>query len=265
MDLNTRVIQEPRGFIKILTFVFAILAFATTSSFDTATELEIVCSQKEKKLDPMTPMVVKYPIEYPFKFEDTAIVTKTNCTKNAPSIEQYLPMDFSSSAQFYVTVGVLSMLYSVAALAMYLTASKQYETNPLVPMVDLAATAVLAIFWFAGACAWAAGIRDVKTYSNPSYLKNHIGICNTAYCNTRDLGTWTSVHISIIFGFGNILLWVASCWFVYKETYLHQRPQPMPMGGTTMPGGGQAYPGGQPYPGDPQQQQQVAPQQQQTY
>ncbi|KAK2510754.1 hypothetical protein Q9233_017466 [Columba guinea] len=36
-----------------------------------------------------------------------------------------------------------------------------------------------------------------------------------------------SLNVSVIFGFLNLLLWVGSSWFVYKETEFH-RPAPPP-------------------------------------
>ena len=65
--------------------------------------------------------------------------------------QQKFPIDFSSSAQFYVATGVLSFLYAAAILAFYLLKTEQYATNPLLPVIDLGVTGVLTVFWFAGA------------------------------------------------------------------------------------------------------------------
>lgn len=82
---------------------------------------------------------------------DVVITEKYNCTRSIPTLPQSFPIDFSSSAQFFVFTSVISFLYAVAILGFYLLKTDQYASNPLLPVVDLGITGVLAIFWFAGA------------------------------------------------------------------------------------------------------------------
>ncbi|CAG2100326.1 unnamed protein product [Medioppia subpectinata] len=253
---NTRVVQEPRGMIRVITLVFAILAFATTSGFDTITSFTTACTRFNKTTgatySPYFKEKFRMSVEYPFKFEDQILKPYYSCANATGGREaQVYPMDFSSSAQFYVATGVLSFLYSTAALVLYIFGSRQYESNPLLAVIDLAATGVLTIFWLAGACAWAAGVSDVRYYTSPSYLYKHLDFCspnNTAEslnpkgeCYESNPGKWTSLNISLIFGFANIFLWAASMWFVFKETQFHRKQMPDQMGapGGPQPGFGQ--------------------------
>jgi hypothetical protein len=193
--------------------VFAILAFATTSGFDTITSFTTSCTRFNKTsgitYSPYFKEKFKFSVEYPFKFEGQVLKPYMNCQNETAAREkQPYPMDFSSSAQFYVATGVLSFLYSTAALVLYIFASHHYETNPLLAVIDLAATGVLTIFWLAGASAWAAGVSDVRYYTSPSYLWSHLEFCKSANtaetanprgeCYESNPGKWTSLNISLV-------------------------------------------------------------------
>lgn len=143
---------------------------------------------------------INYVVEYPFKFESQTVTERFNCTKDVPRYVQKFPMEFASSAQFFVATGVLSFLYTIGSLFFYLFYSKHYETNPLLPVMDLVATAILTLFWLAGSCAWAAGVSDIKYYTNPSYLATLINICKDpdSVCDTQNPGKWASLNISLV-------------------------------------------------------------------
>lgn len=262
MALNLNVLKEPRGMIRLIQVLFAIFAFASTTTFDTESILQITCPGPKPDSKELYKSTIKYPIEYPFKFGDKVISERYNCSKNIPIIQQKFPMDFSSSAHFFVFTGVLATIFSVAALGFYLTKNDKYITNPLVPVVDLGVTGLLTLFWIAGSCAWFMGVSDLKHYTKPKYLKDHIYICKdlSADCSTVDLGNWATLNISLLFGFANAFLWAMSCWFVFKETSFHQKNIPQPLGNqfppgyepTQFPGHGVA----QPFPQQPFQQQQ---------
>lgn len=253
--------------------IFAILAFATTSGFDTEIKFNLTCREDTKGVPVYK---ASLPVEYPFNFEGQKMTVpkKCNSTEKEKETVDYSRMDFASSAQFFVATGVLSFLYSTGAIVLYIFGSRHYETNPLLPVIDLAITGVLTVFWLSGASAWAAGVSDVKYYTKASYLWSKMDFCDEKliedgdiqYCVEINPGKFTSLNISLvsccpflhfpslrfpfssltsflhcrqIFGFANIFLWVASCWFVFKETSFHKKPMPEEMG-TGQPNFGQA-------------------------
>jgi len=121
-------------------------------------------------------------------------------------------MDFSSSAQFYVATGVLSFLCTLACLVIYIFGTRYYETNPLIPVIDLAATGILTIFWLSGACAWAAGVSDVKYYTKPETLWKRLEFCDSnknpeGNCIVDSPGKWTALNISLVSKFDVFLNW----------------------------------------------------------
>ena len=142
-------------------------------------------------------------VEYPFEIEGKLTYNKS-CTEEEKLTEDFSKFDFSSSAQFYVATGVLGFLYSTACLVLYIFGNHHYETNPLLPVIDLVATAVLTVFWLAGASAWAAGVSDLKYYMNTDYIFKLLKFCdkenldNGASCLDLSPAKFTSLNISLV-------------------------------------------------------------------
>lgn len=221
MDLNLRVLIEPRGFIRVIQLLMSIFAFATTSGFDATSSFDIACQSWKK--------TIHYKFEYPFKMSSTFLRVPVQCEVSVENISietKSFPFDFSGNAEFFVATGVLSFLYSVFICVLYVFAHGLYSTNPVTPIIDLGATGVLAIFWLAGSSAWSQGVSDLKYYTNPSNFFEYLDICkNPTVCKTVSSGNFASLNVSLIFGFANFLLWTSSMWFVYKETYFHLQRQ----------------------------------------
>ncbi|KAH9400296.1 hypothetical protein TYRP_001857 [Tyrophagus putrescentiae] len=242
--LNTRVLKEPRGMIRIIQLIFAILAFSTTASFDTTTSFTISCfNQSSSNVNGEIPSYSKtttYAVEYPFDMTDVPLKYLNGCDEDEVATKK-LPIDFSSSAQFFVATGVLCFLYTIGSEFVYVAQAQYYETNPFFPVVDLLVTGIFAIFWLAGASAWATNVSDIKHYTGPRHLIDQLANCNktvadfTYNCFPESPGKWSTLYISLIFGFANLFLWGSSMWFVYKETMFHRKTlQPQPLG--TYPG-----------------------------
>ncbi|UXI22445.1 branched chain alpha-keto acid dehydrogenase [Sarcoptes scabiei] len=228
---NTRVIKEPRGMIRLIQLVFAVLAFSITSSFDTETSFTISCYKNTKDASNRVLYQKKstYQVEYPFDMSATKLTYLESCVGNSEEMkDKFLNIDFSSSAKFFVTTGVFSFIYTICCLYVYIKLWHLYETNPFFPVVDLAITTVFSIFWLAGASAWAINVSDLKHYTGPRYLIQQLDHCNKTLseieydCFSESPGKWSPLYISLIFGFANLFIWSASIWFVYKETHFHR-------------------------------------------
>lgn len=234
MDLNFRVLKEPRGFMRVLQFVFAIFAFATTSGFGSATTFKVSCQGPESE----PPVTVNFQFGYPFRMSYFPFEAPAKCTAGhfvGGWTTVRLPFNFASNAEFFVATGVLSFLYCVGILGIYLFSNKMYIENQTVPIIDLGLSALLALFWFAGSSAWAQGKSDVKYYTSLPNFKNFVDVCNNAECSPETTASFATLNVSLILGFFNVLLWVAGCWFVFKETSFHAQRQPPPVGGGGVP------------------------------
>lgn len=208
MDLNLSVFQEPRGVMRIFQFIFAICAFATTTGFEGF--IDFFCKQ-----------TTRFTYDYPFNLywqREMEIDTST-CRPRVT-----ISSDFSSDATFFVTTGVLSMLYTIAIVVVYTKFDELYRKNTKIPLLDFALTVVFAILWLASSAAWANGLSGLKHVTDVNNIQWDNVSQNCSTCPV-EIGTFTTLNISVIFGFLNFVLWAADLWFLYKETIWFQRPQ----------------------------------------
>lgn len=219
MGLNTNVFQEPRGVMRVLQFIFAICAFATTVNF--TNEINIgYCPSETKNL--------LITVEYPYELDTMDIEAQrcdTNGTTPADPVKFYLPGDFSSDAQFFVATGVLSMLFTLGISTVYVMFDQIYQQNALVPMADFMLTVLLAVFWLSGSAAWANGLTGLKSITDPVSIKDLEG-CKNISCVSAAIGSYSSLNISVILGFLNFFLWASDLWFLYKETQWFKNANP---------------------------------------
>lgn len=225
MDLSFEVMKEPRGFIRVLQCIMAILAFATTAGFSTECEFNIPCGSNKAG-----DKLVEYTIDYPFS--STELTYPKECDEGSPEIDMDLPFDFSNAAEFFVATGVLSFLYTIIILVVYIFFHQTYAQNNRIPVIDLGITAILSVFWLAGSSAWAQGVSDLKFYLHPETIFKLLPICfeeeSDHDCQTVEDGSYGTLNASLILGFANFLLWLSSLWFIYKETVFFQSPEAAP-------------------------------------
>jgi len=233
MVLNLEPLKEPRGFIRIIQIVMAILAFATTSSFDADAKIKIVCRNTTDN-KPLDDDYKSYHFNYPFESQVSLhfkfdLPNATICNPDGKPIEYNFEIDKKASSEFYVTTGVLSFLFALAVGVVYVLLTDAYENTPIFPFIDLVATGILAFFWFMAWCVWVAQSNNVKIDFNgmPNRVCYHIlslqRVKDIYYQCSNDLGVnFTKLTVSLVFGFGNIILWAGSAWFVYKETHFHR-------------------------------------------
>nr|XP_057934909.1 synaptophysin-like protein 2a [Doryrhamphus excisus] len=210
--LDLGPLKEPLGFIRVLEWVFTIFAFATTGGYSGTTHFTVKCAGSEQSLD------VKPTFGYPFRL---AAQPYGMPTCDGKFNETYLQGNFSSSAEFFVCVGVFGFLYCTATLILYLGYQSVYRQTTRGPFIDLVITAAFAFLWLVSSSAWGKGLTDVKWATNPEHL-----VENCANCHPGEFPSMGRLNASVIFGFLNLILWAGNCWFIYKETSFHKDPNP---------------------------------------
>ncbi|XP_076043994.1 synaptophysin-like isoform X2 [Oratosquilla oratoria] len=211
-NMNMRVLKEPRGFMKILQFIFSICAFGTTTSFSTILAIKRAdCANSP----------VKAEIHYNFQLDE--IIFKPCHDGNKSDFS--LPGDFSSDSGFFVAVGVLAFLYALAALGLYVFLGPLYENDAKFPVMDCCAHIIFAIFWLAGSSAWANSLNGLKTAVTIDSVIEQNDSCHDHPCTLTDTPNFAKLNISIILGFLNVFLWGSNLWFLYKETPFFKKEQ----------------------------------------
>ncbi|KAF7210439.1 synaptophysin-like [Nothobranchius furzeri] len=161
---------------------------------------------------------VEVQFEYPFRLHQVYFDAPT-CTDGSKE-RVFLVGDYSSSAEFFVTIGVFAFLYSTAALAIYIFFYEKYKENNKGPLIDLGVTGVFAFMWLVSSAAWAKGLSDVKTATNPDEVVTMIKACEEKIhrCHEVHDPVMSGLNTSVAFGFINLILWLGNLWFVFKET-----------------------------------------------
>ncbi|GAB0094052.1 synaptophysin-like [Sergentomyia squamirostris] len=204
--------QEPRGVMRILQFIFAICAFATTTNFSNTVSLQNCDNTNSTR---------SFTLEYPFRFAEKV------CTPSEGVVKD-ISANVASDAQFFVATGVLSLLYCVFIIVVYALIDELYKNKTEIPLADFMLTTVLAVFWLSGSAAWANGTSALKGVTDPIDIRALCG--NIPQCGVT-VGSFSRLNISLIFGFLNFFLWASDLWFLYKETIWFQSRQT-----TTSPG-----------------------------
>ncbi|XP_030275651.1 synaptophysin-like protein 1 [Sparus aurata] len=212
-SLDLGPLKEPLGFIRVLEWVFTIFAFATTGGYSGKTHFTVTCPGAEAK-------DVQPVFGYPFRLSANPYEIPL-CNGSTPS-KTFLQGDFSSSAEFFVCVGVFGFLYCTATLILYLGYQNIYRQTTRGPIIDLVVTAAFAFLWLVSSSAWAQGLTDVKWATNPDNL---VESCKDI-CKPGVSPSMGRLNASVIFGFLNLILWAGNCWFIYKETPFHKDPNP---------------------------------------
>ncbi|KAM9268334.1 synaptophysin-like protein 2 [Morus bassanus] len=207
-------LQEPLGFVKVLEWLFAIFAFGACGSFSGETGVTVKCDGETKEMS-----AISIQFGYPFRLYQIPF-EMPDCEGESETRTLHLVGDFSAPAEFFVTLGVFSFLYAMAALVLYLRFHSLYGENKKLPIADFCITVCFAFFWLVAAAAWGKGLTDVKAATRPASLIAAMAVCQgqEVVCNAGATPAMGLANISVLFGFINFLLWAGNCWFVLKET-----------------------------------------------
>ncbi|XP_015669088.1 synaptophysin-like protein 1 [Protobothrops mucrosquamatus] len=230
--LDLGPLKEPLGFIKLLEWLFAVLAFASCGGYRGVTTLLVSCHGAVNK-------TVAASFSYPFRL-NTAVFTSPDPTRcNGTWTDFYLVGNFSSSAQFFVTFGVLIFFYCMTALVFYLGYMHAYRNGSNFPMIDYVFTLIAVFLWLVSTAAWAKALVDIKVSTGPRVV-DVIPACKIlgSSCVFASVTSMGSLNVSVVFGLVNMILWGGNAWFVYKETSLHKPNSNSPKSGFYPPTSG---------------------------
>ncbi|XP_060926447.1 synaptoporin [Limanda limanda] len=212
-----QVLKLPLGFIRILELLFAIFAFATCGGYSGQLRVSVDCMEKAS-----SNLSIGIDFAYPFRLYQVSF--------EAPVCEGmrrelvFLIGDYSSSAEFFVTIAVFAFLYSLMANIVYIFFKNKYHENNRAPLIDFVVTVVFSFMWLVSSSAWAKALSDVKLATDPDEVQLLISACKdqTNRCGSVHGSRWSGLNTSVVFGFLNFVLWAGNIWFVFKETGWHK-------------------------------------------
>ncbi|KAM6981166.1 synaptoporin isoform 2-T2 [Aplochiton taeniatus] len=207
--------------------LFAIFAFATCGGYSGQLRVSVDCIEK-------TSSNLSIPIDFSYPFRLHQVSFEAPLCDGSREERLFLIGDYSSSAEFFVTIAVFAFLYSLGATIVYIFFQNKYRENNRGPFIDFVVTVVFSFLWLVSSSAWAKALSDVKVATDPDEVQQLISACKvqTNKCGSVLGPRWSGLNTSVVFGFLNFVLWAGNIWFVFKETGWHK-------GGTARyPGGG---------------------------
>ncbi|XP_003201952.1 synaptophysin-like protein 1 [Meleagris gallopavo] len=217
LQVDCGLLLEPLGFIKVLEWIFSIFVFSTCGSFHGETTLLVSCKGVVNK-------TVTAVFAYPFRLNTVQFSAPDSNRCGGTWTDIYLVGNFSSSAQFFVTLAALAFLYCIAALVVYIGYKHVYQHNSKFPLTDLAITIVTTFLWLVSTSAWAKALADIKISTGAGIIPL-IDSCKApeTTCHFGSVTSMRSLNVSVVFGLLNMVLWGGNIWFVYKDTNLHSQ------------------------------------------
>jgi hypothetical protein len=78
------------------------------------------------------------------------------------------------------------MLLSLAFGVIYVIMDHQYRSDERYPIIDLITTIIWTIFWIAGSSAWAQGVSNIRSQTDPGYVIGIVTDCGAIVTCTVD-------------------------------------------------------------------------------
>lgn len=142
----------------------------------------------------------------------------------------FLTGDYSSSAEFFVTIAAFAFLYSLVATVVYIFLQNKYRENirgPLIvsvdassvvlavavsilisylfssfffPPQDFVVTVVFSFMWLVSSSAWAKALSDVKVATDPDEVQLLVSACKTPTnkCASVQGPRWSGLNTSVV-------------------------------------------------------------------
>ncbi|XP_062842685.1 synaptoporin [Trichomycterus rosablanca] len=212
-----QILKLPLGFIRLLECIFAIFAFATCGGYTGQLRVSVDCINKTD-----SNLSITIHFQYPFRLNQVSFAVPTCEGKQQEQL--HLSGDFSSSAEFFITIAVFAFLYSLFATVVYIFYQNKYRENNRGPFIDFVVTVVFSFMWLVSSSAWAKALSDVKVATDPDEVLQLMSACKvqTNKCGSVYAPIWSGLNTSVVFGYLNFVLWAGNIWFVFKETGWHK-------------------------------------------
>ncbi|CAJ0929226.1 unnamed protein product, partial [Mesorhabditis belari] len=204
-NLNLSVFKYPLGFIRIIQFVFLVIALSAANSWHA--ELTFQCIDAENKTVTHTETTSTFSMSsHPIKGCD-----------GKPT--KFWTGSWGGAAGFFYFTAVVSLIFVLIVTFSYVVLWQVYCNDKRIPLADLAVTALLFVIWFFCISIWWSASNGIGTQTSKEnveeILKNK---------DKEQFGTFESVSanngklaISVLSGWVLVATLALDCWFIWKE------------------------------------------------
>ncbi|CAP23050.1 Protein CBR-SPH-1 [Caenorhabditis briggsae] len=207
-QLNLAAFKFPLGFIRVIEFVFIIIAIAAVNSWGMT--MEYNCKGQANKT------VTSSQDVYTFSLSNVKL---TGCDNQTHT---FWRGDDSAggSAGFFYFVNVTALIYVIFICFVYVIFWGIYQTEKRIPLIDLGATALFFILFFFCSSIWWAGANTIGSATSDEHLKELFQqeswkSQNAAFSN-REVNNG-KLAISVLANWVCVLCFAFNSWFIWKE------------------------------------------------
>ncbi|XP_010901535.3 synaptophysin-like protein 2 [Esox lucius] len=211
-------VKEPLGFIKILEWLTAALAFGSCGGYSGTNAVTISCGENRSETLIAT-------VNYPFRLNQLNIVEFNKTLCNYSTSASYLTGDYAVPAEIYVDVGIASFTYCMVTLLFYVCYMNAYTRTPIWPKTDFVVTVLFAVFWLISASLWAIAVQHIITAVDSNSVNINLSVCREigVVCAVAESKDIRDLKLSVNCGFLNVILWMVNIFFTYKKTPWHNQ------------------------------------------
>lgn len=208
--LNLSAFKYPLGIIRVVEFVFIVIAIAAVNSWGFT--LNYNCpNNTTHKAEVSTFSLSGVSVE--------------DC-KNSSSKLWTSDDGAGGSAGFFYFVNVAALIYVLIIMFVYVIFWPLYQSEKRVALGDLAITALFFILFFFCSATWWAGSNNLGHATDGEYLKSLMNSSDDFWKSSNPVATNLSLSqetsngklvISVLSDWVCVFTFAMNCWFVWKE------------------------------------------------
>lgn len=131
-------------------------------------------------------------------------------------------------------IAVISIVFALIALYVYLFKWGVYVGDERLPKLDLIITCFIGIWWFIATWIWWRATNALEIETDSTTIANRFksadfcGKNRWEQCEFESYTSYSTLTVSVIAGFGCMILWASNIYFAYKETsWFRERNKPV--------------------------------------
>lgn len=246
MGMRLRVLCEPRGFTRLfLQFTFSLVTIVRLAQYDEQISVNINCKPLSENFSAKDIEVIA-EVKYPFSFKnieyrackddvpeseseesgETSSGSSTN-SGTKPLIDNKFDKSYKSESMFFMSMTVITLLFSLF-LTIYYVFLEQNLLKSAIPgrLIDYYGSIAMSVLTLIAAIVFSVASNGLQKYATAKQLSTRIEECSEhlldgeyrTTCSHGRAVDKSGIFTVCILGYMNVLIWLFTVWFSFKET-----------------------------------------------
>ena len=210
--LNLSTFKYPIGFIKLVEFLFTVIAIAAVNSW--GGEVNYSCPPNSTTTKSFSTFSLS---DVDFKCDDKSSHVWTSENNSG------------GSAGFFYFVNVAGLIYTLVAMFVYVILWQLYQNEKRIALGDLAITALLFLLFFLCSSIWWAGANNIGRATSDETLGELFNKSSATLGGAKYISRSVNngkLAISVLSDWVCVLCFALNCWFIWKEIVPRSQENP---------------------------------------